>query len=135
MIPTQNLVAWGQVVLWSEQRQVEQNLLFCCAIVVTLPRRGRLDSTHPRSTLPIMPLSRDKARYRLQLQKNPQQAAPALSTKRLTVARLHRYKDALRAFDAARLELKLASPAKIQRENSAVGTALHSRILRFSQHA
>jgi hypothetical protein len=82
-----------------------------------------------------MPLSRDKARYRLQLQKNPQQAAPALSTKRLTVARLHRYKDALRAFDAARLELKLASPAKIQRENSAVGTALHSRILRFSQHA
>ena len=82
-----------------------------------------------------MPLSRDIARYRLQLQKNPQQAAPALSTKRLTVAALHRYKERLRAFDAARLELKLASPAMIQRENSAVGTASHSRILRFSQHA
>jgi len=34
MIPTQNLVAWGQVVLWSEQRQVEQDLLLCRAIVV-----------------------------------------------------------------------------------------------------
>ena len=82
-----------------------------------------------------MPLSQDKARYRRQLQKNPQRTAPALSTKRLTVAGLHRYKDALRAFDAVRLELKIASPAQIQRENSAVGTAFHSRILRFSQHS
>jgi hypothetical protein len=52
----------------------------------------------------------------------------------LTVAALHRYKDRLRAFDAARLELKLASPAQIQRENSAVGTVLLPRTLRFSQH-
>jgi predicted nucleotidyltransferase component of viral defense system len=33
MIPSQNLVAWSQVVPWSEQRQVEQDLILCRAII------------------------------------------------------------------------------------------------------
>jgi hypothetical protein len=72
--------------------------------------------------------------YVRQLQENPQQVAPALSTTGLTVARLHRYKDKLRAYDRARLKLKLATPAEIQRENSATGPAFRPRILRFSKH-
>lgn len=76
-----------------------------------------------------------KTRYLQLLRKNPQWPAPALSMQKVTVSALHRYKDRLRAFDAARLQLKLASPAQIQRENSAVGAAVRPRVLRFSQHA
>jgi hypothetical protein len=77
----------------------------------------------------------DQSRYVKLLQKNPQQSAPALSLKSLTVEQLHRYKEQLRAFDAARLQLKLATTDQIQRENSAVGSASHAQILQFSQHA
>ena len=76
-----------------------------------------------------------KARYLQLLRKDPHWPAPAFSVRKVTVAALHRYKDRLRAFDAARLELNLASPAQIQRENSAVGAAMRPRVLRFSQHA
>jgi predicted nucleotidyltransferase component of viral defense system len=33
MIPTQNIVAWGQTVPWAEQRQVEQDLIISRALV------------------------------------------------------------------------------------------------------
>lgn len=33
MIPSQNIVAWGNVVPWAEQRQVEQDLIICRALV------------------------------------------------------------------------------------------------------
>lgn len=33
MIPAMNIVAWGRVVPWAEQRQVEQDLIICRAIV------------------------------------------------------------------------------------------------------
>lgn len=33
MIPSQNIVAWGAVVPWTEQRQVEQDLIICRALV------------------------------------------------------------------------------------------------------
>lgn len=81
-----------------------------------------------------MPVAQDQVTLTRLLQKNPQQSAPALPKTALTVAKLHRYKERLRAYDAARIELKLASPAQIQRENSAVGTAFRPRIVRFSQH-
>ncbi|MGA3007865.1 MAG: hypothetical protein ABSE59_08240 [Opitutaceae bacterium] len=82
-----------------------------------------------------MPLMQDKAAVTRQLRKNPQLLPPALPKTALTVAKLHRYKERLRAYDAARLTLKLVSPAQIQRENSAVGTAFRPRILRFCKHA
>src|SRR5260370_301776 len=33
MIPTMNIVAWGQTVPWADQRQVEQDLIICRALV------------------------------------------------------------------------------------------------------
>lgn len=33
MIPSQNIVAWGAVVPWADQRQVEQDLIICRALV------------------------------------------------------------------------------------------------------
>lgn len=33
MIPAQNIVAWGNVVPWADQRQVEQDLIICRAII------------------------------------------------------------------------------------------------------
>ena len=33
MIPTQDIVAWGKVVPWADQRQVEQDLLIGRALV------------------------------------------------------------------------------------------------------
>lgn len=33
MIPTQNIVAWGAVVPWADQRQVEQDLIIGRALV------------------------------------------------------------------------------------------------------
>jgi hypothetical protein len=82
-----------------------------------------------------MALETFKADFKRQLRKNPQLPPPLLSTKRLTLRQLHRYKKQLRAFDAVRLEMNLATPARIQRENSAVAPAFRPRILRFSQHA
>ena len=33
MIPTQNIVAWGNVVPWADQRQVEQDLIISRALI------------------------------------------------------------------------------------------------------
>ena len=33
MIPAQNIVAWGNVVPWADQRQIEQDLIICRALV------------------------------------------------------------------------------------------------------
>src|SRR6266704_489216 len=33
MIPAQNIVAWGNTVPWADQRQVEQDLIICRALV------------------------------------------------------------------------------------------------------
>lgn len=95
---------------------------------------GGLIRSEVESTLRSMTWQQDKANFVRLLRKNPQQASPALPAGSLTVAQLHRYKDRLRAYDAARLELDLASPAQIQHENSAAGSAFKPRIVRFSQH-
>ena len=34
MIPAQNIVAWGNVVPWADQRQVEQDLIISRALVL-----------------------------------------------------------------------------------------------------
>jgi hypothetical protein len=94
----------------------------------------QLDSPRQEFRFSRMPTQHDKASYVRLLRRNPQQSAPALPATTLTLAKLHRYKERLRAFDAARIELKLASPAQIQRENSAVKTAVRPRIVQFSRH-
>lgn len=82
-----------------------------------------------------MALDLFKTDFKRRLRRNPQLPPPLLSTRRLTLRQLHRYKEQLRAYDAARLELNLATPAEIQRENSAVPRAFRPRVLLFSQHA
>jgi hypothetical protein len=45
------------------------------------------------------------------------------------------YKALCREWDAARIQFRMVTAAQIQAENSAVGTAIKSRILHFGQHA
>jgi hypothetical protein len=65
------------------------------------------------------------------LRKNPQTAAPAMRMD--TIEDFHAWKAEMRAFDAARLELKLATPAEIQAENSAL--KLKGKTGRIVRHA
>ena len=46
MIPAQNIVAWGNVVPWADQRQVEQDLIIGRALVEIFSD----DMLHARST-------------------------------------------------------------------------------------
>jgi hypothetical protein len=45
------------------------------------------------------------------------------------------YKALCREWDAARIEFRVATAAQIRKENSAVGSAMKSRILHFGQHS
>jgi hypothetical protein len=71
----------------------------------------------------------DEAKFLAALRRNPRLAAPALPKAPLTAAKVRRYKERLRAYDAARLELKVATPAEIQRQNSVSQTTHRPRIL------
>jgi hypothetical protein len=44
------------------------------------------------------------------------------------------YKALCREWDAARIEFRVATAAQIREENSAVGSAMKSRILHFGKH-
>jgi hypothetical protein len=57
--------------------------------------------------------------YLAALRENPKTPSPAFRTERDDD--FHAWKSEMRAFDAARLELKLATPEEIRAENSAVG--------------
>jgi hypothetical protein len=74
-----------------------------------------------------------KTQFKRRLRRNPHWVPPSFDPETVTVRELHEYKDRLRAWDAARMELGLATPQQIQRENS-VGPAINSRILHFSRH-
>jgi hypothetical protein len=52
-----------------------------------------------------------------------------------TAESIAEYKALCREWDAARIEFRVATAAQIQVENSAVGSAVKSRILHFGQHA
>ena len=49
MIPVQNIVAWGNVVLWADQRQVEQDVIIGRSLV-------EISSDDPRFLLDVRPL-------------------------------------------------------------------------------
>ena len=65
------------------------------------------------------------------LRENPKTPPPALRME--TTDEFHAWKSEMRAYDAARIELKLATPREIQEENSAV--RLEGRTGRIIQHA
>ncbi len=79
-----------------------------------------------------MTLAAYKTQIKRRLRKNPHWRPVPFDPATLTVRKLHEYKDQLRAWDTARMELGLATPGQIQRENS-VGPAINSRILHFSK--
>lgn len=75
-----------------------------------------------------------KTQFKRRLRKDPQWRPQRLVPETSTVRKLHDYKTQLRAWDAARMELGLASPTQIQRENSAFPMGSRPRILKFSRH-
>jgi hypothetical protein len=67
------------------------------------------------------------------LRANPQTPPPAF--RMANVDDFHAWKAEMRAYDAARLELKLATPAEIQTENAAIRVRGRSwRIVEHAQH-
>ena len=66
-----------------------------------------------------------------ELRKNPQTPPPTFRAE--TVDEFHAWKAEMRAYDAARLEMKLATPEEIQAENSVVGR--HRGRWRIVKHA
>jgi len=65
------------------------------------------------------------------LRANPQTPPPPLRME--TIEEFHAWKSEMRAFDAARIELKLATPREVQEENTAL--QLGGKIGRIVQHA
>ena len=75
--------------------------------------------------------SSDKAKFLAALRKNPRAARPAVPKSPLTSEKIRRYKQRLRAYDAARIELNLATPAEVQQENSLAKREHRVRVLEF----
>ena len=74
------------------------------------------------------------ARYIQILRADPSRSAPAL--RRATVADVQTWKKQRRAFDDAKLRLNLATPAQLQKENSALRLSPRSaRIVSFASYA
>lgn len=73
-------------------------------------------------------------RFKQYLRKNPKWRPDNFDPATSTVETLHDYKNQLRAWDAARMELGLATREQIQRENSCVPAGARLRIVRFSSH-
>jgi hypothetical protein len=73
------------------------------------------------------------ARLEELLRHNPATPAPVLRAD--SPQQLHDFKDELRAFDQARLELNLATPQQVQRENAAVSIDRRTarRVIRYEQ--
>ena len=74
------------------------------------------------------------ARLKEQLRRDPATPAPALRAE--SVEQLHDYKDELRAFDQARLELNLATPHQVQQKSAAVTVDQRTarRVIRYEQY-
>ncbi|MGH7943879.1 MAG: hypothetical protein ACREH8_20070 [Opitutaceae bacterium] len=69
--------------------------------------------------------------YLAALQKKPKTPPPQLRME--TTDEFHAWKSEMRGYDAARIELQLATPHEIQAENAAV--QLKGRTARIVQHA
>ncbi len=84
-----------------------------------------------------MTLRQKITRIKRTLRKDPQATCPRLELRGVTWKKHSNYKHTTRAWDKARIELGLATPLDIQRENSAFrfDPKFPPRILRFSTHA
>jgi hypothetical protein len=72
--------------------------------------------------------------YRAALQRDP--ATPAPAARFGTHADLGEWKEEMRAFDAVRIELGIATPGQVQTENAAVRVPRGGgRIIHYPEHA
>lgn len=67
------------------------------------------------------------------LRRDPATPAPAL--RKETTARFHEWKDAMRAYDQARIDVGLATPRQVQAENTATGDGGRPRMVRHARYA
>ncbi len=84
-----------------------------------------------------MTLRQKVALFKRQLRKNPRLRCPRLDLENVTPARVADHKHTTRAWDIARIELKLVTPLEVSRENSAIRipAGFRPRILRYPDHA
>lgn len=84
-----------------------------------------------------MTLRQKVARFKRQLRKNPRRRCPRLDLENVTPARVADHKHTTRAWDIARIELKLVTPLEVQQENSPFRPTpgFTPRIIKFSAHA
>ena len=77
------------------------------------------------------------ARFKRQLRKNPRLRCPRLELEGVTPARVADHKHTTRAWDMARIELKLVTPAEVSRSNAAIQipAGFSPRILHFPDQA
>ena len=71
--------------------------------------------------------------YRAALRKRPGLPPPVLDDA-TTTTKVREWKDRMRAYDQARIDLGLATPARVQAENDLLG-GVPSRTLRIVRHA
>lgn len=75
-----------------------------------------------------------KSHYLAALGKDPKMTAPKLRMG--TVSDFHEWKQEMRAYDAAQIELKLVTPRQVQERNAAVNIRQgRGRIVRHAVHA
>jgi hypothetical protein len=84
-----------------------------------------------------MTLRQKVARFKRQLRKDPHLCCPRLDLENVTPERVADHKHTTRAWDIARIELKLVTPLDVSRENSAISipAGFRPRILHFPKHA
>ena len=74
--------------------------------------------------------------YRAAMRKRPGLPPPALDAA-MTATKVREWKDKMRAYDQARIDLRLATPARVQAENDILGGVPGKtlRIIRRAQYA
>ncbi len=84
-----------------------------------------------------MTLRQKVARFKRQLRKDPHLRCPRLDLEDVTPERVADHKHTTRAWDIARIELKLVTPLEVSRANSAIliPADFCPSILNFPDHA
>lgn len=84
-----------------------------------------------------MTLRQKVALFKRQLRKDPHLRCPRLDLENVTPERVADHKHTTRAWDIARIELKLVTPLDVQNENSPFRPSSNftPRIVQFSAHA
>jgi hypothetical protein len=84
-----------------------------------------------------MTLRQKVACFKRQLRRDPHLRCPRLELENVTPERVADHKHTTRAYDMARIELKLVTPLEVQQENSPFRPSpnFSPRIIKFSAHA